>query len=82
MEQFHSHLSDENYQDTSTTATHLRINHPLYLRNNLIFHLSDESDQDTSTTVTHLHIILQFILKKNIASFLTTVWYHTDGCAK
>ena len=45
-------------------------------------HLSDGSDQDYSTTVTHIFILIKFLLTKNIlALFLTTMWYHTDGCA-
>ena len=45
--------------------------------------LSDQSYQDARTTATHLGILLQFILtKKRTSPFLTTVWDHTNGCAK
>ena len=45
------------------------------------YHLSDERDQDDITTTTHICILLQLIISKGfIASFSTTMWYHTDGC--
>ena len=43
-------------------------------------HLSDYSDQDTSTNETNLRIILQFIITNQmIATYMTTMWDHTDG---
>ena len=45
--------------------------------------LSDESYQDARTNETHIHIVLQLIITKGfIASFLTTMWYHTGGFSK
>ena len=45
--------------------------------------LSNESDQYASTTETHICILLQFLFRTGmIAPFLTTMWYHTYGCAK
>ena len=45
--------------------------------------LSDESDQGDITTTTHTCIILKSVLTKRlIAPLLTTIWYHTDGCAE
>ena len=45
--------------------------------------LSDESDQDDSITATHIYILLKMLLTKQmIDTFLTTIWYHMDGCAK
>ena len=39
--------------------------------------------QDARTTTTYLRILLRFILTKTMISpFLTTMWDHTDGCAK
>ena len=47
----------------------------------LHYHLSDESEQDASTIATHINIILCFLpLNGFISSFLTTMWYHMDGC--
>ena len=44
--------------------------------------LSDEIYQDNSTTATHISNIIQFLFPKGfIASLLTTIWYHTYGCA-
>ena len=45
--------------------------------------LSDESDQDASITAIHICILLKMLLTKQmIHPFLTTIWNHTDGCAK
>ena len=45
--------------------------------------LSDKIDQDSSTNATYFSILHQFLLTKQvIAPFLTTMWKHTDGCAK
>ena len=49
---------------------------------NFHYCLSDESDQYAITTATNLCIIIIFLISKgSIASLLTTMWDHTDGCA-
>ena len=45
--------------------------------------LWEESDQDASTTALDICITLKLILSKGFKkSFLTTMWYHTDGCSE
>ena len=45
--------------------------------------LSGENDQYASNTATRIRILHRFIItKQRISPYLTTVWDHTDGCAK
>ena len=49
----------------------------------VIFHsrFSNGNDQYAITTTKHLNILLCSLLYRGfVASLLTTMWYHTDGC--